>query len=176
MDRPSPLATLPHLPSFPVTIDDAPGGVLGAAHFSGMFGIPGGEDRSPAISWDGAPADAQSYAVTIFDADAPTGAGFWHWAVYDIPAGTTSLEAGAGAPASTNLPAGAKQLPNDARAPHYVGAAPRPGSGPHRYFVVVHALSVPTLSIPVEATPTFLTFALGDVAIARGVAVVEAEL
>ncbi|MET3565583.1 Raf kinase inhibitor-like YbhB/YbcL family protein [Leifsonia sp. 563] len=176
MNHPSPLATLPDLPRFSVTLDDAPDGVLGAAHFSGIFGIPGGEDRSPAIAWDGAPTETQSFAVTIFDADAPTGAGFWHWAVYDIPAGTTSLPAGAGTPGSTGLPAGAKQLPNDARAPRYVGAAPQPGSGPHRYFAIVHALSVPTLSIPVDATPTFLTFVLGDVAIGRGVAVAEAEL
>lgn len=176
MSRPDPLATLPDRPSFPVVVDDVYAGVLQAPHFSGILGIPGGEDRSPAISWHGAPAETQSFAVTIYDADAPTGAGFWHWAVYDLPGSTSTLAAGAGVPASTLLPAGAKQLPNDARAPRYIGAAPAPGDGPHRYFILVHALSIPTLPIPDDATPTFLTFAAADAVLARGVAVVTAEL
>jgi Raf kinase inhibitor-like YbhB/YbcL family protein len=92
----------------------------------------GGHDRSPQLSWSGAPEGTQSYAVTVFDPDAPTGSGFWHWAVYNIPASVTQLPSAAGDPDSGQLPTGAVTLPNEYRQTEYTGAAPPPGTGPHR--------------------------------------------
>ncbi len=142
MDRPPlPYDFLPAVASFEVTSDDVTdGGMLPLAQVSGIFGA-GGEDISPHLSWSGAPEGTKSYAVTCFDPDAPTGSGFWHWVVYDIPAGVTELATGAG------LPTGAKQLKNDAGLYGYLGSAPPPGHGPHRYVFAVHALGVDTLPI-----------------------------
>lgn len=128
----------------------------------------GGEDRSPALSWSGAPAATQSFVVTVFDPDAPTSSGWWHWAVANLPAATTSLAQNAGAPDAGLLPAGALTLPNEARQPRYGGAWPPPGHGPHRYFFTVTALDVPRIDVDAGATPGLLGFLIFDHAIARG--------
>jgi Raf kinase inhibitor-like YbhB/YbcL family protein len=138
-----------------------------------MFGA-GGEDLSPALAWSGFPASTQSFAVTMYDADAPTGSGFWHWAVVNLPATTTGLARGAGNDSST-LPAGAFHLPNDARLARYVGAAPPPGSGVHRYFIAVHALDIASVDIPRDATPAYLGFVMASHTLARAVLVATAE-
>lgn len=65
------------------------------------FGVDG-DNLSPALSWEGVPAEAKSLAVTVYDPDAPTGSGFWHWVAVNLPVGTTSLPTGAGAPAARN--------------------------------------------------------------------------
>ena len=117
------------------------GQILPAAQRGAATG-PGGRDESPPLSWGGAPAGTRSYAVTVFDPDAPGHGGFWHWAVLDIPADVTSLPAGAGAEGGRLLPAGAVQLKNDAGFHGYLGAAPPPGHGPHRYVITVHALDI----------------------------------
>ncbi|RTL68786.1 MAG: YbhB/YbcL family Raf kinase inhibitor-like protein [Pseudonocardiaceae bacterium] len=159
-----PYADLPQVPSFDVTSTDfTDGGTLPMPQVSGIFGA-GGEDRSPQLSWSGAPEGTQSYVVTCFDPDAPTGSGFWHWAVVDIPASVTSLDAGAGDGA---LPDGAFTLANDAGLKNYLGAAPPAGHGPHRYIFVVHAVDVPSLGIPAEATNAFLGFNLFSHTLAR---------
>jgi len=117
----NPYARLPEVPAFTVTSDSvADGEPFAAAQLSGIFGMPGGTDSSPALSWSGAPMGTRSYAVTVYDPDAPTGSGFWHWAVANIPAATASVVEGAGAQDGADLPAGAFQLPNDARMPHYL--------------------------------------------------------
>ena len=152
-----PYADLPTVPSFSVTSDDiADGQTLPTPQVSGVMGA-GGQDASPQLAWSGAPDGTQSYAVTVYDPDAPTASGFWHWAVFNIPASVTELASDA---SKDGLPAGAVQLNNDARMPGYVGAAPPAGHGPHRYYVVVHAVDVPSLEIPAEATPAFLGFNL----------------
>ena len=111
-----PFARLPVVPSFTVTSTDVTDGqALPPAQMSGIFGVPGGEDISPQLSWSGAPAETKSYTVTMYDPDAPSGSGFWHWAVADIPASVTGLPAGAEDGTGEHLPAGAVQLPNDAR-------------------------------------------------------------
>ncbi|MFC9970703.1 YbhB/YbcL family Raf kinase inhibitor-like protein [Spirillospora sp. NPDC127200] len=132
-------ARLPEVPSFTVTSTTvADGAPWPPAQLSS--GAPGGGDVSPQLSWSGAPEGTESYAVTVYDPDAPTGSGFWHWAVADIPATTAELPEGAGDDSGSGLPDGAFQLPNDARAARFLDAAPPAGHGPHRYFVVVHAL------------------------------------
>ena len=155
-----PYADLPKLPWFSLSSDDIEDGKeLPVAQRSGTFGA-GGQDTSPSLSWTGAPEGTKSYVVTMYDPDAPTASGFWHWAVVDLPANVTSLPAGAGDQAGAGLPAGAFQLRNDANVTGYLGAAPPPGHGPHQYHVVVHAVDVESLGIDADSTPAFLGFNL----------------
>lgn len=160
-----PYEELPRLPEFEVTSTDvADGATLPPAQCSGKMGIEGGQDRSPQLSWSGFPAGTKSFAVTVLDPDAPTGSGFWHWAVFNLPASTTSLPSGA---ADSGLPQAAVQLANDAGFRGFVGAAPPSGHGVHHYHVVVHALDVEQLDIPAEASPAYLGFNLFSHAIGR---------
>ena len=164
---PNPYDFLPAVPSFTVTSNDVEDGqTIAKPHVSGIFGA-GGDDVSPQLSWSGFPSETRSFAVTVYDPDAPTASGFWHWAVHDIPTGVTELPTGAGAPGG-ELPAGAKALANDGSVRHYVGAAPPDGHGPHRYYFVVHAVDVESLELPDNATPAFLGFNLFFHTLARG--------
>jgi Raf kinase inhibitor-like YbhB/YbcL family protein len=138
-----------------------------------VFGA-GGEDVSPQLSWSGFPAETKSFAVTCFDPDAPTGSGFWHWAVADIPVEVTELPTGAGAPGA-HLPTPAITLRGDAGAARYIGAAPPAGHGPHRYVFTVHAVDVETLGIDAEATPALLGFNLFSHTLARAVIIATYE-
>ncbi|ALL84088.1 hypothetical protein AD017_28120 [Pseudonocardia sp. EC080619-01] len=167
----NPYDELPPVQSFTLTSTDVnDGAALSTPQLSGIFGA-GGEDVSPQLSWSGAPEGTRSYVVTCFDPDAPTGAGFWHWAVLDIPASVTELPTGAGDDTGSGLPDGAVQLANDASLRRFLGAAPPPGHGPHRYYFVVHAVDVPSLEVPATATPSFLGFNLFGHTLARAVLV-----
>ncbi|WP_407674933.1 YbhB/YbcL family Raf kinase inhibitor-like protein [Nonomuraea fuscirosea] len=170
----NPFARLPEVPSFTVTSTTlADGAPWPAAQMSA--GVPGGKDISPQLSWSGAPEGTKSYAVTVYDPDAPTGSGFWHWAVADIPATVTEVPEGAGDDTGSGLPEGAYQLPNDARVARYLGAAPPAGHGPHRYFVVVHALGTDAIGVPADATPAYLGFTIAGHVLARAVLTATAE-
>ncbi len=156
----NPYERLPQVPSFEVTSENVKDGEkLSNPHVSGVFGA-GGEDVSPQLSWSGFPEGTKSFAVTMYDPDAPTASGFWHWAVTDIPVSTTSLPRGAGDDTGSGLPAGAFQLKGDAGAARYIGAAPPSGHGKHRYFIVVHAVDVESLGLGKDATPAVLGFNL----------------
>ena len=169
-DACDPFARLAPVPTFTLTSTDvAEGEQLPTPQMSGMFGA-GGEDRSPQLAWSDFPAETRSFVVTMFDPDAPTPSGFWHWAVADIPASVTELPAGAGSADGANLPSGAFQLPNDARLAQYVGAAPPPGA-PHRYYIVVTAVDVDSLGVDKEATPALLYATLTDHTLARAILV-----
>ncbi|QXE33771.1 YbhB/YbcL family Raf kinase inhibitor-like protein [Streptomyces sp. GMY02] len=177
MNGNDPFAGLPSAPAFTVTSASVrTGEALPAAQMSGMFGVPGGEDRSPQLSWSGAPEGTRGYAVTVYDPDAPTQSGFWHWAVANIPAEVTDLPEGAGDDSGSGLPAGAFQLPNDARMARFVGAAPPAGHGPHRYFITVHALDVADIGVPAEGTPAFLGFTIASHILGRATIVATAEI
>ena len=163
----NPYDFLPELPSFTLTSADVTEGQpLKNAQVSGIMGA-GGEDISPQLSWSGFPEETRSFAVTVFDPDAPTASGFWHWAVANLPATVTDLPAGVGD--GSMLPGDALTLCNDAGMRRYVGAAPPAGHGYHRYFVVVHALSVERLDLTEDASPAYLGFNLFMKALARAV-------
>ncbi|MGN5734118.1 YbhB/YbcL family Raf kinase inhibitor-like protein [Arthrobacter psychrochitiniphilus] len=162
-----PYAFLTPVPSFEVRSDSftdgsvfAPAQVHAGAH-------PDGLDLSPALSWSGFPAETRSFVVTMFDPDAPTASGYWHWAVADLPVSTTSLAQGAGTPGSPQLPAGALCLKNDAGFPGYMGSAPPAGHGAHRYMVVVYAVDVQTLELSPDTTAATLGFNLHFHTLAR---------
>ncbi|MFE6287126.1 YbhB/YbcL family Raf kinase inhibitor-like protein [Streptomyces sp. NPDC057877] len=176
MSANDPFARLPEAAPFTVTSTTvADGDDWPPAQFSGIFGVPGGKDVSPQLSWSGAPEGTRSYAVTVYDPDAPTGSGFWHWAVADIPATVTELPEGAGDDTGSGLPEGAFQLPGDARLARFVGAAPPAGHGPHRYVVVVHALDVESIGVQADATPAVLGFTMSGHTLGRAVLTATAE-
>jgi Raf kinase inhibitor-like YbhB/YbcL family protein len=168
-----PYSELPEVPAFSVTSTDVvDGGKLDAAQLSGIFGVPGGGDVSPQLAWSGAPEGTKSYAVTCYDPDAPTASGFWHWAVLDIPASVTTLESDAGTEGGS---APGVTLANDAGLKRFLGAAPPPGHGPHRYYFVVHAVDVESLGVPEAATPAFLGFNLFSHTLGRATIVATHE-
>ena len=167
-----PYARLDPVPSFPLTSEDV---VDGQPLPAAMYGADaGGSDRSPQLTWTDPPAGTKSFAVTMYDPDAPTGSGFWHWAVADLPADTTGLAAGAGSDGGT-LPEGASVVKNELRQPEFTGATPPQGSGVHRYFVVVHAVDVERLDLDPEGTPAVLGFNLYFHTLGRAVLVGTAE-
>ncbi len=162
-----PYAALPQVPSFQVrSADVAEGEKLASAQVSGIQGA-GGQDVSPQLSWSGFPPQTKGFAVTVYDPDAPTASGFWHWAVLNIPVTTTELATGAGDDTGSGLPDGAVQLKNDGGMRRFLGAAPPEGHIRHRYFVVVHAVDAETLDVPADATPAALGFTLFSHTLAR---------
>jgi Raf kinase inhibitor-like YbhB/YbcL family protein len=173
---PNPYDFLPDVGSFTVTSTDvADGTPLPTAQVSGIMGA-GGEDVSPQLAWSGFPEETRSFAVTIYDPCAPTASGFWHWAVANIPGSVTSLPTGAGDDNGSGLPSGAVQLRNDAGSRRYIGAAPPEGHGPHRYYVVVHAVDSASLDVDQTATPAFLGFNLFFHTLARAMIVPTYEV
>lgn len=163
----NPYDFLPALPGFTLTSRDVTDSQpLKKAQVSGIMGA-GGQDISPQLSWSGFPEQTRSFAVTVFDPDAPTASGFWHWAVANLPATVTELPAGIGD--GSVLPGEAITLRNDAGLARYVGAAPPAGHGYHRYFIAVHAVEVEKLDLTADASPAYLGFNLFMNAIARAV-------
>jgi len=119
-------------------------GVIADEQVFNSFGCKG-RNISPSLSWHNAPAGTKSFAITVYDPDAPTGSGWWHWVMFDIPANVTSLPKNAGDPAKGQAPAGAIQSRTDFGQPGYGGPCPPPGDRPHRYIFTVHALKVEKL-------------------------------
>lgn len=122
------------------------------------FGCGGG-NKSPHLRWSGAPAGTKSFAVTCFDPDAPTGSGFWHWVVVNIPATVSELAEGAGSKGG-QLPAGALQIRTDFGAPGYGGPCPPEADHPHRYFFTVFAVQVETLAVNADTSAAVVGFNL----------------
>jgi Raf kinase inhibitor-like YbhB/YbcL family protein len=132
------------------------GGTLAGEQVFSGFGCTG-PNVSPQLAWTGAPAATKSFVVTVYDPDAPTGSGWWHWVVYDIPASATGLGKGAGSGQGA-LPEGAKQGRTDFGAPGFGGACPPAGDKPHRYHFTVYALKVEHLEVPADASPALIGF------------------
>jgi len=136
--------------------DFTEGSTLANAQVFNEFGCKGG-NLSPALAWSGAPAGTKSFALLMHDPDAPTGSGWWHWVVYDIPAATTSLAAGAGEPKKGLMPAAAVQGRTDYGSIGYGGPCPPPGQ-PHHYNFTLYALKVPKLEVPEGASAALIGF------------------
>ncbi|MGK5058552.1 YbhB/YbcL family Raf kinase inhibitor-like protein [Janthinobacterium sp. LB2P49] len=153
-----------HAAEFNVTSSDiAPDQTLAAAQVFQGFGCAGG-NLSPQLSWHNAPAGTKSYAITLYDPDAPTGSGWWHWSVFNVPATTNSLPAGTTA---ATLPAGAVQGRNDFGDSAYGGACPPPGDKAHRYQITVWALSVGKLPLDQQASGAMLGYMLNANALGK---------
>jgi Raf kinase inhibitor-like YbhB/YbcL family protein len=163
MTQSSPRRPLPHdfhppVPSFTVTSDSfGEGQTLPDAH------VHAAGNTSPQLSWSGFPEGTKSFAVTCYDPDAPTGSGFWHWVLFNLPASVTEL------------PAGAVQARNDYGSKDFGGAAPPPGDGPHRYVFTVYAVDTEKLELDDSATPAYVGFNLRFHAIGRGNLIGEYE-
>ncbi len=136
--------------------DFTDGGTIANAQVFNGFDCKGG-NVSPALKWSGAPAGTMSFALMVHDPDAPTGSGWWHWIVYNIPAGTTALPAGAGDPAKHLLPAGVVQGRTDYGTAGYGGPCPPPGK-PHHYYFRLYALKVAKLEVPADAGAALIGF------------------
>ncbi|WP_405133841.1 YbhB/YbcL family Raf kinase inhibitor-like protein [Nocardia sp. NBC_01388] len=143
---------------FTVTSPDGPsGGTFPADGFAAAFGCTAA-NHAPRLHWSGAPATAKSFAVTMFDPDAPSGAGFWHWMEWDIPATATDFTEGSPAVAGAN----------DAGATGYVGPCPPSGDKAHNYQITVLALDTPSLGLPATTSPTVTSFSMNSHIIAYG--------
>jgi Raf kinase inhibitor-like YbhB/YbcL family protein len=134
-----------------------PNSTLSDAQVFSGFGCTG-QNISPALTWTPGPAGTKSYAVTVYDPDAPTGSGWWHWVVYNLPASTTSLAENAGTANSTSLPAGTVQGRTDFGSAGFGGACPPVGDKPHRYIFTVHALKTEKIEVPADATAALIGY------------------
>ena len=134
------------------------GGRMPQAEAFNSFGCTGG-NQSPALAWSGEPKGTKSFAITMFDPDAPTGSGFWHWTVFNIPPDVHSLPADAGAEGSSALPAGAGEGRDDYGFSHYGGPCPPPGPA-HHYHITVYAVKVAKLPLTAESSGAVVGFNL----------------
>jgi Raf kinase inhibitor-like YbhB/YbcL family protein len=136
-----------------------PGATIAAAQLYKGFGCDG-SNVSPSLAWKNAPAGTKTFALTVYDLDAPTGSGWWHWIVFNIPADVTSLPAGVGNPASGQTPKGAVQAKNDFGKPGYGGPCPPQGDKPHRYIFTVYAIKVDKIDADENASGAMIGFML----------------
>ena len=143
-----------------------PNATLTDAQVFNGFGCSG-KNISPALKWSPGPKGTKSYAVTLYDPDAPTGSGWWHWVVYNIPADVTELPEGAGDPKNPKLPAGAVQGRTDFGSAGFGGACPPQGDKPHRYIFTVHALKVDKIDVPADAPAAMVGFNLSGNRLAK---------
>ena len=146
--------------------DAKQGSTLALEQVFGGFGCTG-QNLSPALNWTGVPTGTKSFALTVYDPDAPTGSGFWHWVVYNIPGSTVNLPKNAGNPSSNLMPAGAVQNNTDFGMPGYGGPCPPAGDKPHRYRFTLYALDVDKLELPPTATAAFVGFNLNGHILAK---------
>ncbi|MCJ8052709.1 YbhB/YbcL family Raf kinase inhibitor-like protein [Shinella curvata] len=140
---------------FTVTSNAFASGTVQPAQFSDIMGCTG-KNLSPDIRWSNAPEGTKSFVVTVYDKDAPTGSGWWHWVVIDLPADANSLAAGVGN-GKAKLPDGARMTPTDMGAPGFLGACP-PEGPEHDYTITVKALGIDKLPVPDNATPAMVGF------------------
>ena len=138
-------------------------GQLSSAQVFNSFGCSGG-NISPQLSWKGAPAGTKSFAVTAYDPDAPTGSGWWHWVVFNIPANVHQLKTGA---SNTAMPAGAVESITSFGASVFGGACPPQGDKAHRYIFTVFALDTAKIGQNADARPELIGFFLNSHVLAK---------
>ena len=134
------------------------GGRMPDAHVFNGFGCEGA-NISPAVRWSGAPDGTKSFAITVYDPDAPTGSGWWHWLAFNIPTNTNEIPGGA---SMKDMPRGTVESITDYGAPGYGGACPPQGHGDHRYIFTVFALDVDTLPLDGGAMPAMVGYYLNQ--------------
>ncbi|MFY9326598.1 MAG: YbhB/YbcL family Raf kinase inhibitor-like protein [Georgfuchsia sp.] len=122
---------------------------------------------SPALIWKNAPPETKSFALTVYDPDAPTGSGWWHWLVINIPADAKELVRGAGDLSSGKAPAGSMQTRTDYGMPGWGGPCPPEGDKPHRYIFTLHALKTDKLDLPQDAPGAMVGFNINGNTIAK---------
>lgn len=137
------------------------GGQATSKQVFNSFGCTG-ENLSPQLYWENAPEGTKSFAVTMYDPDAPTGSGWWHWLIFDIPATVKELKTDAGNPSGKNVPAGAIQSLTDFGQPGYGGPCPPQGHGFHTYVITVYALDTDKLGLDAKANPPYVGFSLNS--------------
>lgn len=177
-DRPT--VTVAQRPALPVGLprlsvalpDIPPGHTFGEEEMLNGFGCSG-ENRSPAIKWSGSPAGTASYLISLFDVDAKTSSGFWHWSVWNIPATTHSLPAGAGTPGDPGLAPPAVLGRSDFGATGYGGPCPPPGDRAHRYVFTVVALDTADIQVPQDLPMAAVNVVMREHALAAGYRTVE---
>ena len=144
---------------------DELGGQFTSQYFYNDWGA-GGENLSPQLKWEHTPEGTKSFAITMYDPAAPTGSGWWHWVVFNIPGHINQLATGAGSTKPELMPAGAVSSLTDFGKPGYGGPVPLPGSGFHPYIVTVHALNT-ILPLDATANPPLVGFNMGPATIAK---------
>jgi Raf kinase inhibitor-like YbhB/YbcL family protein len=142
------------------------GGKLPDAQVFNDFGCKGG-NRSPALSWTDPPAKAKGLAITMYDPDAPTGSGWWHWTLVNLPANLRNLPEGAGEASGAQLPQGAVQARTDFGTSGYGGACPPPGNKPHHYIFTVWALDTDHLPLDANAPGAMVGYYLNQHSIGK---------
>lgn len=147
------------------------GGVMPMDHVFNSFGCEG-KNISPELNWQNAPKDTQSFAITMYDPDAPTGSGWWHWSVFNISPNVNQLKAGAGNSVD-QLPEGSAQARTDFGKPGYGGPCPPVGDKPHRYYFTVHALKVPRIDLTADASGAMLGYYLNQNTIKKATIMVK---
>jgi hypothetical protein len=151
--------------TFTLKSDTMEGQLTEAQVFSG-FGC-NGKNISPHLKWTNAPAATKSFAVTVYDPDAPTGSGWWHWVIFNIPSAVTELREDAGNVKKNVSPKGSVQSVTDFGGPGFGGPCPPPGDKPHRYIFTVHALDVAKLELNEKSQPAMVGFLLNQHTVAK---------
>ena len=126
-----------------------------------------GQNLSPQLSWDNVPAGTKSFAITIYDKDAPTGSGWWHWIVFNIPSTVNELKQGAGDASKNLLPTGAIESQTDFGRGGYGGPCPPEGDKPHQYVITLYALKTDNLGLDAKASPGLVGFYLNNNSLAK---------
>lgn len=150
---------------FTLVSDDFDGQLTEKQVYSG-FGCQG-QNVSPRLKWVNAPSGTKSFAVTVYDPDAPTGSGWWHWLIFNISADVSELKSGAGSQQGAQLPAGSLQSVTDYGKPGFGGACPPQGDKAHRYIFTVYALDAAKLELDQHASPALVGFVLNQHSIAK---------
>ncbi|HEV8504593.1 MAG TPA: YbhB/YbcL family Raf kinase inhibitor-like protein [Chitinophagaceae bacterium] len=163
-------ASLSYAQTFTLKSKDLNGQVTAQQVLNG-FGCTG-QNLSPQLSWENAPSGTKSFAVTVYDKDAPTGSGWWHWVVFDIPATSTELERGAGDVSKKLLPGSAIQGITDFGSTGYGGPCPPPGDRPHQYIITIYALKINSLGLDAKASPALVGYYLNGNTLAKASIVV----
>ena len=159
------IGTMSAQKTFTLSSKDLGGQSTSLEEFNG-FGCTG-KNQSPQLSWANAPEGTKSFAVTMYDPDAPTGSGWWHWVVFDIPADSKELVANAGNVELKLAPDGSIQSLTNYGVPGYGGPCPPEGHGIHQYVITVYALKTDSLGLDASTNPAIVGYYLWNNTLAK---------